>query len=73
MPDRGWGAVRALLGRLYYVDCPADVRRERLIRRHVDGGRTPTAAAAWVDEVDEPNAQLVAGTRAFCDAVVQGD
>ena len=70
LPDVEWAAVRGLLDRLYYLDCPAAVRRERLIRRHVEGGRTPAAAAAWVDDVDEPNARLIAGAREFCDVVL---
>ena len=67
LPEGEWALVRGLLDRLYYVDCPTDVRRQRLVARHVEGGRAPEAAAAWVDEVDEPNAQLVATTQQFCD------
>jgi pantothenate kinase len=69
LPDGEWAVVRELLDRLYYVDCPAGVRRERLVARHIEGGRTPQAAAAYADEVDEPNARLVATTRQFCDVV----
>nr|WP_133691052.1 MULTISPECIES: nucleoside/nucleotide kinase family protein [unclassified Mycolicibacterium] len=71
--DGEWGAVRPLLERLYYVDCPTEVRRERLVARHIDGGRSPRAAAAWVDEVDEPNARLIATTRDVCDRVLEVD
>lgn len=70
LPDGDWAQVRGLLDRLYYLDCPPAVRRERLVRRHVEGGRTPAAAEAWVDDVDEPNARLIAGTREFCDVVL---
>ncbi|MCV7176359.1 nucleoside/nucleotide kinase family protein [Mycolicibacterium sphagni] len=70
--DGDWARVRPLLTRLYYVDCPVAVRRARLVRRHTEGGRTPQAAAAWVDDVDEPNAQLISTTREFCDRVVDG-
>ena len=70
LPDGEWALVRGLLDRLYYVDCPADERRKRLVARHIEGGRTPEAAAAYADEVDEPNARLVATTRQFCDRVV---
>ncbi|WP_445169481.1 nucleoside/nucleotide kinase family protein [Mycolicibacterium sp. Dal123E01] len=70
VPDGEWSAVRGLLDRLYYVDCPARVRRERLVARHIDGGRSPQAAQAWADEVDEPNAQLIATTREACDRVL---
>ncbi len=69
LPDGDWAGVRPLLSRLYYIDCPASVRRARLVQRHIDGGRSAAAAAAWVDTVDEPNARLVATSREFCDAV----
>jgi pantothenate kinase len=71
LPDGEWALVRGLLDRLYYVDCPAYLRRQRLVARHIQGGRTPQAAAAWADEVDEPNARIIAGTKRFCDAVVR--
>lgn len=70
--DGEWSGVRPLLDRLYYVDCPAPVRRARLVQRHMDGGRTPDAAAAWVDTVDEPNARLIATSKPGCDLVVDG-
>ncbi|BBY65866.1 nucleoside/nucleotide kinase family protein [Mycolicibacterium helvum] len=70
VPDGDWAAVRPLLNRLYYVDCSPQVRRERLVVRHIDGGRTSEEAQAWVNEVDELNARLIATTRQFCDRVV---
>jgi pantothenate kinase len=70
VPDGEWARVRPLLERLYYVDCSPQIRRERLVARHIDGGRAPEAAQAWVDEVDEPNARMIATTREFCDRVL---
>lgn len=67
----GWGAVRPLLQRLYYLDCPESVRRARLVARHIAGGRSAPDAGAWVAEVDEPNAVLIATTRAACDRVFE--
>ena len=72
VPYGEWAAVRGLLDRLYYVDCPVEVRRERLVARHIEGGRSSAAAQAWVDEVDEPNAALIATTRDSCDRVLGG-
>nr|WP_227999917.1 nucleoside/nucleotide kinase family protein [Mycolicibacterium sp. P1-5] len=72
VPDGEWAGVRGLLDRLYYVDCPSQLRRERLVKRHVEGGRTRAAAEAWVDEVDEPNARLIATTQKWCDCVIDG-
>lgn len=71
LPDGEWAAVRGLLDRLYYVDCPAEMRRERLVARHIAGGRSRAAAEAWADQVDEPNARLIATTRRFCDSVIE--
>ncbi|WUI29252.1 nucleoside/nucleotide kinase family protein [Mycobacterium sp. NBC_00419] len=70
LPDGDWAAVRGVLDRVYYLDCPAPVRRRRLVARHIAGGRTPQAAAAWADEVDEANARLIATTQPLCDAVL---
>lgn len=67
----GWAAVRPLLHRLYYLDCPAPLRRERLVARHLAGGRSRADAEAWVDSVDEPNADLIATTRAVSDRVFE--
>ncbi|MFN8033303.1 MAG: nucleoside/nucleotide kinase family protein [Mycobacterium sp.] len=70
MPDGDWAPVRGLLDRLYYVDCPPAERRKRLVARHIEGGRTLAAAAAWADDVDGPNARLIATTLQYCDGVL---
>ncbi len=66
----GWAAVRPLLERLYYIDADAEVRRRRLIDRHVTAGLGAVDAQHWVDTVDEPNARLIAATSASCDRVL---
>jgi pantothenate kinase len=66
----GWSAVRPLLQRLYFLDCAESVRRERLVARHIAGGRSAADARAWAAEVDEPNAVLIATTRLACDRVL---
>jgi pantothenate kinase len=70
LPADGWRQIRALLRRLYYADCPPALRRERLVERHVAGGRSHDAAVRWVDEVDEVNAVLIGATRDVCDRVL---
>lgn len=71
--DHGsWAAVADLLSRLYYVATPDDLRRERLVRRHIAAGKSPEVAQAWVDTVDEPNARLIAETRVRADVVIDG-
>ncbi len=66
----GWEAVRSLLDETWFVDCDESLRVERLIRRHVAHGRSPTEAERWVKASDEANAELVAQTRHLSDLVV---
>jgi pantothenate kinase len=70
LPDGGWERVRPLLAESWFVQVDDDVRRERLVRRHEEFGKSPDAARAWVEQVDEPNAALVARTRTAADVVV---
>ncbi len=66
----GWEQVAPLLAECWYVDLPDEVRRERLVLRHVRYGKSREAAAAWVTTVDEPNARLIARGRSRADLVV---
>jgi pantothenate kinase len=65
-----WRAVRRELDEVRFLDCPDDVRRPRLIARHVAFGKSPEDAEAWVARVDDANAALVAATRGRADRVV---
>lgn len=62
-----WAGVRAQLDAVWYIDIDDALRRERLVARHVQHGRTPEQARAWVMRSDEANAVLVAATRARAD------
>ncbi len=66
----GWEQVRPLLDEVWYVDAPDVQRRQRLETRHVQFGKDPDAARAWVDRVDEPNAVRIAADRHLADRVV---
>ena len=67
-----WSEAAALLDEVWFCDTPAALLRERLVARHVAFGRSPAAAAAWVEAVDLPNAALIDPTRVRADAVVAG-
>ena len=64
-----WARLRGLLDEVWYVDVPADLRRERLIARHVRYGRSPEAARDWVAHTDEPNARLIEASRSGADLI----
>jgi len=65
-----WRAVRQELDEVWFLDCPDDVRRPRLVQRHVAFGKTPEQAEAWVARVDDANAARVAAGRGRADRVV---
>ena len=65
-----WQAVRPLLDEVWFVDIDDDVRLSRLIARHVEFGKSPEEARAWVIRSDEANASMVAAGRGRADAVV---
>jgi pantothenate kinase len=69
----GWEDVRPLLAEVWFVEVDDDVRRERLVRRHEQFGKSPTEARAWVERSDDPNADLVIAGRTAADLVVRLD
>jgi len=59
-----WKGVAELLDETWYLELDPEVRRRRLLDRHLAGGKSPDAAAAWIESVDEPNARLIAASGA---------
>ena len=66
-----WPEVRALLDEVWWVELDETTRVERLVARHVQHGRSPAEARAWVLRSDEANARLVAPGRDRADVVVR--
>ena len=58
-----WAGAAPLLDEVWYVDVEDSLRRDRLVRRHEQFGRSRAEALAWVDGTDEPNARLIAASR----------
>ncbi|WP_280154418.1 nucleoside/nucleotide kinase family protein [Piscinibacter sp. XHJ-5] len=65
-----WRQVRPLLDEAWYVEVDEDLRRERLVQRHMAFGRSRDAALQWVQHTDEPNARLVAASRQRADVTI---
>lgn len=65
-----WKELRNLLSLTIYLDFDEDSRVERLIRRHVEFGKTEEHAERHVRESDQVNALLIAGSREHADFVV---
>jgi len=62
--------VREHLDEVWFLDADDDLRRGRLVARHIRFGKSPADAEAWVDDVDEPNARRVTSTRGGADVIV---
>jgi pantothenate kinase len=69
----GWRDVLPLLDQAWYVESDEQVRLSRLVRRHIEHGRSPDVARRWATVSDQANAEIVAGTRAAADVLVAID
>ena len=66
-----WPDIKPLLDECWYVDTDEELRVQRLIQRHIQFGKTPEYARAWVMRSDERNAELVAATATDADVLVR--
>jgi pantothenate kinase len=65
-----WRKVRNQCTEIWYCEQDDSTRIQRLIQRHIDFGKSPAEAEAWVRTVDERNAQLIRSTRTEADLIV---
>ena len=65
-----WRRVADQFDEVWYVATDDELRRKRLVARHIEFGKSPAAAEEWVRRVDEPNARLVEHARERADKVV---
>ena len=65
-----WRAVREQIEVVWHVHLDEAVRVERLVARHVEFGKSPDDARAWVARVDAANADLVEAARDRADRIV---
>jgi pantothenate kinase len=66
-----WENIPPLLDETWYVQTDEELRVQRLIQRHIQFGKTPEYARAWVMRSDERNAALVAATAPAADVLVR--
>jgi pantothenate kinase len=70
--DDPWPRARGELDEVWFCEVDDEVRRQRLVDRHVRFGKAARAAEAWVEQVDEVNARRIARCRRAADLVVTG-
>ena len=65
-----WARARRAMDRVWFVESAESLRLDRLVARHVEFGKPPGAARAWVADVDQVNAALVSPTARAADRVI---
>lgn len=70
LADAPWSAVRQQLDEVWHVVTDEELRRARLVQRHIEFGKSPYSAEAWVERVDQPNALLIEAHRRQADLVL---
>lgn len=68
--DGPWAPIRDLCAETWYVDVDPRVERSRLVERQIAGGKTPEAAAEWVERSDMANAVVIADCKRNAAVVV---
>lgn len=72
LEQNGWAGVAPLLDEVWYLDVDSKVRLYRLLKRHIQFGRSKEQAMAWIDHTDEPNAIQILATREKADFCLEG-
>lgn len=72
-PDDGWGEVKSYFDETWYLELNENVRKSRLVDRHIFFGKSPIEAATWVENSDEKNALLIGASRTLAGTVVVVD
>ena len=73
LDDPGWERARRVMDAVWFVASEETMRVERLVTRHIQFGKPPDEARAWVATTDQRNSDLVAGTIGRADRVIVND
>ncbi|QZT64055.1 nucleoside/nucleotide kinase family protein [Mycolicibacterium austroafricanum] len=65
-----WPRARQAMDEVWFVSADDQIRTAWLVSRHVEFGKSPDAARAWVTAVDQRNAELVSPTATAADRVI---
>lgn len=68
--EGGWGNVRPLLDRVFYIDDIAEASRERTLKRHIAGGRSEADARRQYEASDAKNRESVILTKSTADELL---
>jgi len=70
LDDPQWERARGAMDAVWFVASEETMRVERLVARHIQFGKSPHEARAWVADTDQRNSELVAATVGRADRVI---
>lgn len=70
LDDPLWARARRAIDAVWFVTSDENARIERLVARHIQFGKNPEEARAWVASTDQRNSDLVASTLRKADRVI---
>lgn len=70
LDDPAWEQAHREMDAVWFVAGEDNERLERLVTRHIEFGKTPQDARAWVANIDQRNSELVSRTIGAADLVV---
>ncbi|RNI24931.1 nucleoside/nucleotide kinase family protein [Flexivirga caeni] len=73
LDDEPWAANHNLFDEAWFLTVDDVTRRERLIRRHQNFGKSSQDAVSWTMGSDERNAALVRSSASFADLIITAD
>lgn len=73
LPQDPWAAVADLLDETWFLSVPQDLRRERLLARHLANGKSMARALQFTDGSDASNADLIAAGAEHADVIIDWD
>ncbi len=68
--EPGWREIRKCLNEVWYLESVEDIRRHRLLERHIRFGKSPSDAAHWAHGSDQRNAEFINATRHKADRII---
>jgi pantothenate kinase len=71
LPAPEWKAVSSWFDEVWFCQLDDEVRRARLISRHIQFGKPPDQAREWVERLDEANARIVGAMAPAADLVIR--
>lgn len=70
LSEAPWDQIASILDECWFVESDRALIEERLLQRHIAGGRDPAAARAKMESTDLPNADLINASKGRAQRII---